>query len=161
MKKDELFLKRIKTEILAELAQVAQLMDEYSDFVMKYSERMDIFLLRAKASFMADFYMGVEKIFKLIIEELNGGAPRGEGWHKRLLHTMSLEIKGSRPAVISNELYADLLKFLGFRHVVRQAYGFQLDEKKLDDLGKIFQKTWKRFSREVKAFCSFLEGKSG
>jgi hypothetical protein len=161
MKKDELFLKRIKTEILAELAQVAQLMDEYSDFVMKYSERMDIFLLRAKASFMADFYMGVEKIFKLIIEELNGGAPRGEGWHKRLLHTMSLEIKGSRPAVISNELYADLLKFLGFRHVVRQAYGFQLDEKKLDDLEKIFQKTWKRFSREVKAFCSFLEGKSG
>ena len=90
---------------------------------------------------MADFYMGVEKIFKLIIEELNGGAPRGEGWHKRLLHTMSLEIKGSRPAVISNELYADLLKFLGFRHVVRQAYGFQLDEKKLDDLEKIFQKT--------------------
>jgi hypothetical protein len=161
MKKDELFLKRIKTEILAELAQVAQLMDEYSDFVMKYSERMDIFLLRAKASFMADFYMGVEKIFKLIIEELNGGAPRGEGWHKRLLHTMSLEIKGSRPAVISNELYADLLKFLGFRHVVRQADGFQLDEKKLDDLEKIFQKTWKRFSREVKAFCSFLEGKSG
>ncbi len=37
MKKDELFLRRIKTELLAELAQVAQLMDEYSDFVMKYS----------------------------------------------------------------------------------------------------------------------------
>jgi hypothetical protein len=159
MKKDELVLKRIKTEILAELAQVAQLMDEYSDFLIKYSAHMDIFLLRAKASFMADFYMRVEKIFKLIIEELNGGAPRGEGWHKRLLHTMSLEIKGSRPAVISNELYADLLKLLGFRHVVRQAYGFQLDEKKLDDLEKIFHKTWKRFSREVKSFCSFLEGK--
>ena len=34
MKKDELVLQRIKTEILAELAQVAQLMDEYSDFLI-------------------------------------------------------------------------------------------------------------------------------
>jgi hypothetical protein len=117
--------------------------------------------VRVKASFMADFYMGVEKVFRLIIEEINGGTPRGEGWHKRLLHTMSLEIKGLRPAVISKELYSDLLKFLGFRHVVRQAYGFQLDMKKLNELEKIFLNTWKRFLREIKKFCVFLEGKSG
>lgn len=158
MKKDELFLKRIKTEILAELGQVSKLMDEYGDFVNKYSDQMDIYLLRVKASFMADFYMGVEKIFKLIVEELNGGTPRGEGWHKRLLHTMALEVKGIRPAVISNELYLDLLKFLGFRHVVRQAYGFQLDVKKLEELEKIFKKTWKRFFMEIRKFGNFLEG---
>lgn len=161
MKKDELFLKRIKAELLSELDQISKLMDEYGDFVSKYSEHMDVYLLRVQASFMADFYMGVEKIFKLIVEELNGGTPRGEGWHKRLLHTMSLEVKGIRPAVISNELYQDLLKFLGFRHVVRQAYGFQLDVRKLEELEKIFQRTWKTFLREIKKFCSFLEGKSG
>ena len=158
MKKDKLFLKRIRTEILSELEQVLKLMKEYDDFIRKYSTHMDAYLLRVKASFMADFYMGVEKIFKLIVEELNGGAPRGEGWHKRLLHTMALEIKGVRPAVISNELYLDLLKFLGFRHVVRQAYGFQLDEKKLEELEKIFKKTWKKFSMETRKFCNFLEG---
>jgi hypothetical protein len=37
-------------------------MDEYGDFVIKYSEHMDVYLLRVQASFMADFYM--EKIFK-------------------------------------------------------------------------------------------------
>lgn len=121
---------------------------------------MDNYLLRVKASFMADFYMGVEKIFRLIIEEINGGAPRGEGWHKRLLHAMSLEMKGLRPPVISKGLYSDLLNFLGFRHVVRQAYGFQLDVIKLNDLEKIFQKTWKKFSREIKKFCVFLEENS-
>ena len=135
-------------------------MDDYTAFVKKYSGNIDPYLLRVKASFMADFYMGVEKILKLIVEEMNGGVPRGEGWHKRLLHTMSLEIKGLRPPVISKELYADLLKFLGFRHVVRQAYGFQLDVKKLDELEKIFLKTWKRFLREIKGFCAFLEGKT-
>ena len=161
MKKDDLFLKRVQTELLSELEKISQLINEYKEFVVKYSGKMDSYLLRVKASFMADFYMGVEKIFKLIIEELNGGAPRGEGWHKRLLHTMSLEMKGLRPAVISKELYPDLLKFLGFRHVVRQAYGFQLDTRKLEELEKIFFKTWKRFSRELKKFCAFLEGKAG
>lgn len=158
MKKDELFLKRLKTELLFELEQISKLMQEYKDFLDKYSEKMDPYLLRVKASFIADFYMGAEKISKLIVEELNGGVPKGEGWHKRLLHTMTLEIQGIRPAVISNELYIELLKFLGFRHVVRQAYGFQLDAKKVKELEKIFVKTWKRFKKEIKEFCGFLEG---
>ena len=161
MNKDELFLKRIRTELLSELEDISHLIEEYKGFLAKYSGNMDNYLLRVKASFMADFYMGVEKIFKLIVEEINGGAPRGEGWHKRLLHTMSLEIEGLRPPVISKELYLDLLKFLGFRHVVRQAYGFQLDMKKLEELEKIFLNTWRRFSREIKKFCAFLDGKSG
>ncbi len=158
MKKDELFLQRIKTELLAELEEVSRLMDEYGDFVDKYSGHMDVYLLRVKASFMADFYMGAEKILRTIIEELNGGAPRGEGWHKRLLHAMTIEMKGIRPPVISEELYQNLLKFLGFRHVVRQAYGFQLDQKKLEELEKIFVKTYKKFDRETRKFCSFLGG---
>ena len=120
MKKDELFLRRVGAEILAELDRISTLMSEYADFIKKYSGRMDVSLLRVKASYMADFYMGAEKIFRIIVEELNGGVPRGETWHKRLLHTMTLEIKGVRPAVISNELYQDLLEFLGFRHVVKQ-----------------------------------------
>jgi hypothetical protein len=160
MKKDELFLKRVGAELLSELGQVARLMDEYQAFGDKYSDRMDEYLLRVKASFMADFYMGAERIFAVIAEELDGGAPRGEGWHKRLLHSMSLEVNGVRPPVISAELYADLLSFLGFRHVVRQAYGFQLDEKKLEELEKVFPRTWKRFSGEIKKFCAFLQGKT-
>jgi len=160
MKKDEILLKRLKTEILSELNHISRLMDEYSEFLDKYASNMDAYLLRVKASYMADFYMGVEKALRLIAEELNGGVPKGEGWHKKLLYTMTLAIEKVRPAVISNRLYQDLLKFLGFRHVVRQAYGFQLDEKKLIELERIFEKTWKMFSREVKKFCAFLDGKS-
>lgn len=159
MKKDELFLKRTGAEILSELLRISQIMKEYREFIELYREHMDKYQLRVKASFMTDFYMGAEKIFEIISEELNGGAPTGEAWHKRLLHTMTLEVKGVRPAVLSDELYRDLLKFLGFRHVVRQAYGFQLDEEKLSELESIFDKTWKRFSKEIKKFCAFLDGK--
>ncbi len=159
MKKDDLLLKRTSAEILAELNRLSKLMDEYKQFISEYSGHMDKYLMRVKASFMADFYMGVEKIFEIIVEELNGGAPRGEAWHKRLLHTMTLEIKGVRPPVISDALHQNLMKFLGFRHVVRQAYGFQLDGQKMDELESIFETTWERFLRELKKFCSFLEGK--
>ena len=159
MKKDELFLTRVAAEIRVELDRISRLMKEYRDFLDKYSKHMDMHLLRVKASYMADFYMGVEKIFELVIEELNGGAPKGEAWHKRLLQAMTLEVKGIRPAVISHALYEALIQFLGFRHVVRQAYGFQLDERKLAELEGLFDGTWRRFSREIKKFCDLLEGK--
>ncbi len=77
------------------------------------------------------------------------------GFDQRSL-PMSLELKDIRPAVISHALYLDLLNFLGFRHVVRQAYGFQLDPRKLEELEKIFVKTWKRSAKEIKRFCLFF-----
>lgn len=40
---------------------------------------MDACILRLKASFMADFYTEVEKVLKLIVEEINGSVPKGEG----------------------------------------------------------------------------------
>lgn len=66
------------------------------------------------------------------------------------------ERDGIKNSLISEGLYQDLLKFLGFRHVVRQAYGFELNGEKLIELEKIFKKTWKRFYREIKNFCRFL-----
>lgn len=159
MSKDELFLRRVSTELRIELVQIDLIMKDYAGFLGKYGASMDSYLLRAKASFIADFYMGVENIFRTISEELNGGVPRGDGWHKRLLTSMAVEQKGVRPAVISSTLCTGLAQFLGFRHVVRQAYGFQLDEMKMAALEKIFQRTWKKFSREIKAFCAFLDGR--
>ena len=158
MTKDELFLARVGTELLAELARIERIMREYAGFLRKYGTAMDAYLLRVKASYMADFYMGVENIFRTVAEELNGGVPRGDGWHKRLLSGMAVEQKGVRPAVISPALLAELVPFLGFRHVVRQAYGFQLDEERLAALERAFPKAWRRFSREIKAFCAFLAG---
>jgi hypothetical protein len=160
MKKNELFLKRLTAEILSELREISRLHSEYKAFLRKYSPRMDKFLLRAKASYMADFYIGAEKIMRLIAEELDGGVPAGEKWHKKLIHSMTIEIPGVRPAIFSKGLYHDLLKFLGFRHVVRQAYGFELDRKKLEGLEADFDKTFKEFSREIRQFCRFLEGKT-
>lgn len=156
MRNDELLVERIISEIKEELDNLLKLRNEYKDFLKKYPS-IDKYLLRAKASFLADFYVGVEKISKIIAEEINGGIPKGEDWHKRLLLDMNLSI-GGRPPVISKELYSGLLKFLGFRHVVRQAYGFELDEKKLEELAAIFEPVLEKFFTEIEGFCNTLRG---
>lgn len=129
--------------------------NEYKNFLEKYP-LLDRYLLRTKASFLADFYMGVERIFKIIAEELNGGTPKGEDWHKRLLLDMSLNI-GERPPVISRELQGSLLMFLGSRYVVRQVYGFELDEKRLEALSVHFEPVLEKFIKEIEDFCQFLK----
>ncbi|MFH0925763.1 MAG: hypothetical protein V1872_09085 [bacterium] len=154
MKNNNMILKRIISEIREELNNLLSLKWDYQDFLNKY-QIIDKYLLRAKASFLADFYMGVERIFKIIAEEINGGLPKGEHWHKRLLQDASIKID-ERSAVISKRLYEDLLKFLGFRHVVRQAYGFELNEKKLEELASIFDNVVENFIIEINQFCNLL-----
>ena len=120
---------RIIAEIRKELDNVNHISLEFDRFRRKYPEP-DEFLLRALGSLIADFYNAVEKLFCIISEECDGGLPQGEMWHKRLLTDMRIPI-GERTPVISDDLYARLLPFLGFRHVFRQAYGFELDKKKV------------------------------
>lgn len=155
MKGDEIFVRRIVSEINAELSNIMRLRDEYNEFINKY-KLVDKYLLRVKASYLADFYMGIERIFQIIATEIDGGIPQGEEWYKRLLLNMTIEIEGVRPPVISANLYNSLRPFLGFRHVVRQAYGFQLDEAKLEELALSFENTVRNLAGEVTRFCDIL-----
>lgn len=154
---NEMTIERIISEIKEETGSLRALRDEYKNFLEKYPS-LDKYLLRTKASFLADFYMGVERIFKIIAEELNGGTPKGEDWYKRLLLDMRLNI-GERPPVVSKELYNKLLMFLGFRHVVRQVYGFELDEKRLEALSSHFESVLEKFIEEIESFCRFLRNR--
>ena len=155
MNGDEILVRRIVSEINAELSNIHRLCDEYNEFLNKY-KTIDKYLLRVKASYLADFYMGIERVFQIIATEIYGGIPQGEEWHKRLLLNMTIDIEGVRPPVISPALYNNLRLFLGFRHVVRQAYGFQLDESKLEELVSSFEDTVRSFSSEVTKFCDTL-----
>ena len=156
MNGDEIVVRRIVSEINAELSNILRLRDEYNEFINQY-KTVDKYLLRVKASYLADFYMGIERIFQIIATEIDGGIPQGEEWHKRLLLNMTIEIEGVRPSVISSDLYDSLRPFLGFMHVVRQAYGFQLDEAKLEELAASFENTIRNFSDEVTKFCDILK----
>lgn len=118
------------------------------------SERANLFY-ELQALKLHNFYTGCERIFSLVASELNGGLPSGFDWHKRLLQRMSLEY-ADRPPLLKKETARQLEEFLGFRHVVRNVYGFELDTERVQRLVDRYFVTWQQFEADVRAFMQWL-----
>ncbi len=92
------------------------------------------YLLRAGGSILHVFYTGIEKIFESIAKEIDNRIPLGEEWHSELLRQMTLDIPGLRPPVITPRTEKKLREYLGFRHLFRKRYGFELDWQRIKNL---------------------------
>lgn len=114
--------------------------------------------LKATAFDLHSFYTGLERIFRLIAEILDGSLPGGEGWHKLLLSQMALEIQNVRPAVISEATLDLIEEYLRFRHLVRNVYSFNLLPEKVQSLVERLPIAIDQITQDVSAFVSlFLE----
>lgn len=61
-----------------------------------------------------------------------------------------------RPAVISATMALKLQDYLGFRHVVRSLYGYELDPERLEKLVNHYPEAWQQFEREMQEFIAWL-----
>jgi hypothetical protein len=111
---------------------------------------------RIKGSIFHDFYSGLEKIFRRIAAELNGGVPRSDTWHRDLLLEMTWEIEGVRPPVLTGPTQERLVDFLRFRHVFRNLYGFELESAKLDELDRTYLEVLDAAVGEIQTFVEWL-----
>lgn len=102
-----------------------------------------------------NFYTGCERIFDTVASELNGAAPSGFDWHKRLLERMGAERQG-RPALLSRDTVQALREYLAFRHVVRNVYGFELDAERVEQLSRRYPGVWGRVEADVIRFTAWL-----
>lgn len=116
----------------------------------------DSFDLRGIGSLLHDFYTAIEDVFEIIVSDVNGAELDSMDRHKRLLATMSMEIPGVRPAVVSEELAHRLGDYLRFRHVFRNVYGHLLDWKRLKPLLNGVGPLYGEFQRELGVFREFL-----
>jgi len=145
---------RIAAEIREELRKLDHLFAEWRGVDPELQATS--LLLRGKGSILHDFYCGAERIFRRIAEDLNGGIPAGEPWHRDLLIDMKLDLPGLRPAVISEESFRLLADFLDFRHKFRNIYGFELDGEKLEAIETKFSDAHEKFKADMKNFLNFL-----
>ena len=104
-----------------------------------------------------NYYIGCERIFERIAGDVNGDIPQKADWHRRLLHSMVLEIENIRPAGISRNTEKSLGELLSFRHVVRNLYGFELDIDRIQRLVDMVKTAHDRMTEEINTFLSFLE----
>ena len=142
---------RLKANLEKDLKGLSQLQKEKDELGIEGTHP------RILGSILHDFYTGIERIFRKIAEEFDGGVPNSEQWHKELLGNMTLELEGIRPAVITEELRNELEEYLGFRHVFRNIYGFQLELERLKRLLQSFDEVFYKFKNSLAKFIGFLK----
>lgn len=142
----------ILSEIEKELENLGELRGEMKEIKAKDA----VIFRRLKGSILHDFYNCCERIFKKTAIEINGGYEDTDKWHKALLFKMTIALKGIRPAVISEELAAELDEYLSFRHVFRNIYGFELKGDRIGHLSGKFDRVAEKFIKETKVFLAFL-----
>ena len=146
--------KRISDELLEIQRVVRHVQEDWQNFL----RTADDGYLKATAFDLHSFYTGLERVFRLIAEILDGRLQGGDGWHKLLLTQMALEIQGIRPAVIS-ETTLDLLdEYLRFRHLVRNVYSFNMLPEKVQSLIDKLPLALDQVTQDMSAFVNlFLE----
>lgn len=113
--------------------------------------------LESLAYQLHNLYCAFEDLFKIVARFFDNAVDRGDSYHAELLHRMSLDIRGIRPALISDETYQLLDNLRGFRHFFRHAYNYEIELRKIkivleDALGlqEIYQKSVSNFLEELK-----------
>jgi hypothetical protein len=140
----------LQDEIGLEFSQLRSLLDTFSPLLLKVAitppEAIEI---AALAGMLHSFYNGVENILKRIAVHSGENLPASISWHSELLESMAAPGSG-RPAVISRDLLERLRSYLGFRHVYRHSYTFQLQWPKMEALVAGVGKTLKDLEASMK-----------
>jgi hypothetical protein len=150
----------LAAEIRQELANLLRIASEATEtWAKRQSVRPDErqVYLKSTALELHNFYTAAERIFEHVAGDLNGALPQTHDWHLRLLRTMAVEVPEVRPAVLSEELVEHLSEYLRFRHVVRNVYGFELDEERMTPLMARIEATAQDLAIQVRALADYLE----
>lgn len=97
-------------------------------------------------------YTGIESILETVGNEIDEYTPRGDASHADLVDGMAIEVKGVRPAVLSDRTRDLMHEVRKFRHVVRHKYALQLRRRDVarnfalaKRLVPAFERDWRRF----------------
>ncbi len=115
------------------------------------------YFLAAAALDLHGFYVGVERLFELIADEIDHARQAGPDWHRGLLTQMTLDLAGVRPAVISSGTRSALSDYLAFWHVVRNVYTFTLRPERILELVQGFRPAFEQVEHDLLAFADFLD----
>ena len=94
----------LSNRIRQELAELEHVLARIDEGWQRAQQSNDDFYLDSVALNLHGFYSGLERIFALIAEIIDGFLPQGENWHLLLLKQMAEEKPQLRPAVYQKPL---------------------------------------------------------
>jgi hypothetical protein len=105
----------------------------------------------ALGAMLQAFYNGIENIFKQVAATYDGKPSKSNQWHADLLTLMSHSTT-KRPAVVSQNLYEIVRKYLGFRHIFLNIYTHELRWESMADLVAQVDRTLTILENELHLF---------
>ena len=148
--------KELGKTIEFQVNEIDRLFEEYNLFFqdMNY-EKPDILQVTVMSSILHSFYNGIEKIFEMISKDIDNFVAIGNKSHQELLDNVYTSNE-KRKAIIHEEVYILLNDYLGFRHVFRHSYSFQLKWDKMKPLANNLFCTLKKLKEQIEDFINSL-----
>lgn len=148
-------IEAMKERIANELKSLERVVQSLQNFLSTASEQPSEIEIRGTATYLHDFYTGLERIFERIAVTLDGGLPSGDRWHQLLLQQMKEEKEGVRLAVIDDALYQRVEEYLKFRHCFRHTYSDALEWDKLRPLAEGIPETFVQLREQLAQFIRY------
>lgn len=102
-------------------------------------------------------YTALEAAFARVAVDIDENLPKGEGWHKALLHQMTLAVQDRRPAVVSRAAADDLDLLRLHRHWLRHAYAAAFEWSRMEPAARILSAAVGKARADLDTFIRFLE----
>ena len=134
---------QVKRYCDAEFENIAIAVRELFTVAKPKKRKFSIGELAAIATFIHNFYNGIENVLKRILISIKVGIGDTITWHKDLLKT------SSEKGIIDSELADALASYLSFRHFFVHSYSFVLKWENLKPLVDGLQETLKKFKASV------------
>ncbi|MBI4651649.1 hypothetical protein HY745_10270 [Candidatus Desantisbacteria bacterium] len=136
----------LQQRIKIEIYNITEALEEINN--IKDKKNKTKIELAGIATYLHNFYSGIENILKQILAEKGIKIAKTEFWHKTLLN-ISVENK-----IISLEFKDALSDYLAFRHFFVHSYGFMLDERRLLSLTKNAENIFHEFKENIKQYLT-------
>lgn len=143
-------------QIQQKLAELDEIIQQISRLLQKLLHTGEEDYLGSLALNLHSFYTATERIFREIVQRIDGQLSEGADWHRRLLRQMSAEIPNVRPSVITVTTRDCLDEYCAFRHVIRNIYTFNLRLERIQPLAANLPECYQRLKQDSEAFCQTL-----
>jgi hypothetical protein len=146
----------LSARIAKELKELEQVVERCLDIWQQSESSGDDRYIDGAALNLQSFYTGLERIFELVVAEVDQAMPSGANWHQELLRQAATPIPDLRPALIGDATRDALDRYRGFRHVVRNIYSFNLDRDQIAPLVRDLRTVFARAQTDLSQFAEAM-----
>jgi hypothetical protein len=144
--------KKLQKKINAEIENIEKLFRESKPLFDLCKIKTFGFIEASAVSLtLHSFYNGIENILLLIGKNIDESIPHGQEWHTTLFNN-AFTANSNRTSIFREEIKAELKEYLTFRHFIRHAYNYAIDNVKLKPLIENIENVWIKIKEDLNIF---------